>query len=169
MKFTWGRLLDAAAVAVIAFVLWKIFIAPRSFTQPGAQPAPHVVYERLDGAPFRMTDMRGRLVFLDFYASWCAPCKAELPLVERWARAHPDVMVVPVDVGEPRAVAERFAEEMHLGNVAFDPAASAQGYFSVQGFPTVVVVDASGDIRASWAGLNPAIGMAMSNALTALR
>jgi thiol-disulfide isomerase/thioredoxin len=162
------RAWDVLAVVAIGFVLWKVFIAPRSFNAPGSSPAPHAVFERLDGGEFRVAEQRGRTLFLDFYASWCGPCRVELPLVEAWARANPKVSVVPVDVGEPRAVALRFARSNNLSNVALDPGANARGIFAIAGFPTLVVVDPSGDIRARWEGLNPAIGMAMSNAVKQL-
>jgi thiol-disulfide isomerase/thioredoxin len=160
----WARVWDVLALAVIAFVVWKVFIAPRTFTPANAQPAPHAAFARLQGAPFRITDQRGRLVFLDFYASWCTPCKVELPMVEAWAKQHPGAIVQPVDVGEPRALAAGFAQRYGLGNVALDPSANARAFFAVQGLPTVVVIDRAGDIRATWEGLNPAIAMAMSNA-----
>jgi len=118
----------------------------------------------LDGGTFRVADQRGSLVFLDFYASWCEPCKIELPLVERWSRGNRGAIVVPVDVGEPRSVAAPFARRYSLQNVALDPTSSARALFDVQGFPTIVVIDATGHIRAKWEGLNPAIGLAMSNA-----
>jgi cytochrome c biogenesis protein CcmG, thiol:disulfide interchange protein DsbE len=161
---SWSRIWDALAVAAIAFALWKIFVAPRSFNAAGAHPAPDAVYRRLGGGAFRVADQRGRVVFLDFYASWCEPCKIELPLVESWARSHREAAVVPVDVGESPRVAADFARRYSLGNVALDPAGSARALFDVRGFPTVVVIDSSGHIRASWEGLNPAIGLAMSNA-----
>ncbi|MGA8533930.1 MAG: redoxin domain-containing protein [Candidatus Tumulicola sp.] len=163
--FSWSRLWDAAAILVVAFVVWKIFIAPRSFgAAASAQPAPHAPFARLDGNAFRVTDARGRLLFLDFYASWCGPCKVELPLVESWARTHSRAVVVPVDVAEPRTAVAAFAREYGLGNVALDPRGDAQGIFSVGGLPTVVVIDPQGRIRAKWEGLNPAISMAMNNA-----
>lgn len=135
---------------------------------PGAHRAPLAVYERLDGGRFSVAGQRGHVVFLDFYATWCVPCKAELPLVVAWARSHPDAVVVPVDVAESRAVAEPFARRFHLGNVALDFAASSRAFFGVVGFPTVVVIDPAGNIRAKWEGLNPAIGLAMSNARKSL-
>jgi thiol-disulfide isomerase/thioredoxin len=159
------RAWDVLAILAIGFVLWKVLIAPRSFNAPGSSPAPHAVFERLDGGDFRIADQRGRIVFLDFYASWCGPCRIELPLVQAWAKANPTVEVVPVDVGEPRAVALTFARNNRLSNVALDPGSNSRGIFSVAGFPTVVVVDPSGDIRARWEGLNPAIGLAMTNAV----
>ncbi|HEY6325153.1 MAG TPA: TlpA disulfide reductase family protein [Candidatus Cybelea sp.] len=163
-----GRVLDVLALLVVAFALWKIFVAPRSFAPPRSFPAPHAVYERLDGDAFRVADARGRVVFLDFYATWCAPCKIELPLVEAWSQRHPEAIVVPVDVGEPRAVASGFALRFGLRGVALDPRASARALFGVEGFPTIVVIDPEGYIRAKWQGLNPAIAPAMSNAIRKL-
>lgn len=162
------RGLDVLAIAAIGFILWKVLIAPRNLDPARAFPAPHAKYARLDGGTFNVTDARGRVLFLDFYASWCDPCKIELPLVEQWAKAHPGALVVPVDVGEPPAVAAAFARKYDLVGVALDPHENAQAFFAVHGFPTVVVVDPAGRIRATWEGLNPAIGLAMSNALTRL-
>jgi thiol-disulfide isomerase/thioredoxin len=159
-----NKIFDVAAVAVIAFAVWKIFVAPRSLFAPHALPAPHATYARLDGGTFRLAEERGKLVFLDFYASWCEPCKIELPLVEGWAQRHPDAIVVPVDVGEPRSTASAFARRLHLRDVVLDPGATAGAFFGVVGFPTVVAIDGGGYVRAKWEGLNPAIALAMSNA-----
>ena len=126
--------------------------------------APHAVYALLDGGEFRVANQRGRLVFLDFYATWCEPCKLELPLVERWARAHSQSLVVPIDVGERRSIVAEFAWRYSLQNVAFDPAARSRALFDLQGFPTIVVIDPHGYIRAKWEGLNPAIALALTNA-----
>jgi cytochrome c biogenesis protein CcmG/thiol:disulfide interchange protein DsbE len=153
---------------LVAFALWKIFIAPRNLDLHNAQPAPHATYARLDGGTFSVVEERGHLLFLDFYASWCEPCKVEAPMVEKWARENPNAEVVPVDVGEPAAVARAFAHQYDLHNVALDPSGNAQALFDVQGFPTVIVIDSSGRIRAKWPGLNPAIALAMSNAQKAL-
>ena len=165
VRFGFARLWDVVAVLLIAFVLWKIFAAPRFLVAAErSQPAPHASFDRLEGGTFRVTDQRGRLLFLDFYASWCEPCKIELPLVESWARTHPRAAVVPVDVAEPLVAVAAFAQRYRLKNVALDPHGDARGIFGIDGFPTVVVVDPAGRIRAKWEGLNPAIAIAMSNA-----
>jgi thiol-disulfide isomerase/thioredoxin len=160
----WSKVWDALAALVIAFAVWKILVAPRLLGAPGIHPAPHAVYARLDGAPFKVADQRGHTIFLEFYASWCEPCRIELPLVGAWKRKHPDATIVPVDVGEGRSVAAEFARRYALGDVALDPQNSAPALFGVQGFPTMVVIDSKGDIRAKWEGLNPAIALALSNA-----
>lgn len=166
--FNKTRIWDLLAALAIGFALWKIFLAPRHFEAANAHPAPHAVFTRLNGGAFRLADERGRIVFLDFYATWCEPCKLELPLVERWSRAHPSAIVVPIDVGEKSAEARTFARRYRLNNVALAGAKTAAALFGVGGLPTIVVVDAHGFLRAKWEGLNPAIAMAMSNAQRSL-
>lgn len=166
---TLSRLWDALAIAVILFVAWKWFVAPRSLAQTAAYPAPRVSYALLDGGNYALASRRGRVVFLDFWASWCDPCKAQLPLVERFARAHPEVDVVAVDVGEPRGVVASYAAAHALRGVALDTAGLSRGFFQIEGFPTMVVIDPQGKIRATWTGFNPVIADNMSNAQRVLR
>jgi thiol-disulfide isomerase/thioredoxin len=109
------------------------------------------------------------VVFLDFWASWCEPCKLSLPLVEKFARAHPEVEVIPVDVGEPLPVVSAFARARGMQHVALDPKTLSQGFFQINGFPTMVVVDPQGRIRATWTGFNPAIQLNMAHAEQQLR
>ncbi len=162
---TAGRLWDGLAAVVIGFAIWKMFIAPRAFDSLNAHRAPAAIYQRLDGGTFRVARHRGSVLFLDFYASWCEPCKLSLPLVERWSRAHPAALVVPIDVGESRSAVAAFAARYNLRDVALDPKSSASALFGVDGLPTIVVIDPTGFVRAKWEGLNPAIALAMSNAL----
>lgn len=149
--------------------MWKIFFAPQALDVSKAYPAPRIAYPKLDGGTFHIRDERGHVLFLDFYASWCDPCRLETPLVQNYARAHPQVAVVPIDVGEPPVVATRFAKKFGLSGVVLDPTASSQGFFAVEGFPTIVVIDPQGRIRATWQGFNPAIALAMANAVKKLQ
>lgn len=156
------------ALCIVAFVAWKILLAPRALdSRP--YPAPRIAYPKLDGGTFRISDVRGHVTFLDFYASWCEPCNLETPLIERYAHANPQVAVVPIDVGEPAIVAATFAKRFKLHGVVLDPSSSSQGFFQVSGFPTIVVIDPQGRIRATWSGFNPAIELAMSNAQKKLK
>ena len=166
---TVARVWDVLALLVIAFVVWKLVVAPRNLAQSQARPAPHVQLASLEGAPFVLAAHAGRVVFLDFYASWCEPCKVSLPLVERFSRNHPEVDVIPVDVGEPRPVAEAFARQYRLRHATLDDHKVAAAWFGVVGFPTMVVIDPKGNIRATWPGLNPAIQLNMANAAAQLR
>ncbi|MDQ2992007.1 MAG: TlpA family protein disulfide reductase [Candidatus Eremiobacteraeota bacterium] len=161
---SWQRVWDGLAILVVLFVAWKWLVAPRMLDRASAYPAPHVSYARLDGGTFALTAHRGRVVFLDFWASWCGPCKLSLPIAEGYAKAHPDVDVIPVDVGEPRVTVAAFAKLHDLHGVVLDPPSFSNQYFQIQGFPTMVVVDPEGRIRATWIGFNPALAVNMENA-----
>lgn len=160
------RVFDLLAVALIAFLGYRLLIAPRFLQE--RTPAPRVTYATLGGVPYALWARRGHVVFLDFWATWCQPCRVSLPLVEAYARSHPEVDVVPVDVGEPRALVSAFARQHQMIGVALDPHALSLGFFQLRGFPTMVVIDPKGRIRATWAGLNPAIALNMAHAERAL-
>ena len=165
---TWARLWDVLALIVIAFVVWKWFVAPRALDHRNAYPAPKLTYKLLNGQTFSLSAQHGHVVFLDFWATWCEPCKVELPLVQKFAQAHPDAVVLPINVGESLPVVKTYVREHNLGNVGLDPGAISQGYFQLDGFPTVVVIDPQGKIRATWQGFNPAVTSNMSTALQTL-
>ena len=166
---SWSRVWDLLALLVIAFVVWKLLVAPRALSKGSAVPAPHIVLASLQGVPFTLVAHRGHVVFLDFFASWCEPCKISLPLVSRFARAHPEVEVIPIDVGEPPGIVAPFARQYQLQSVALDRDQLAMHWFGVAGLPTMVVIDPRGNIRATWPGLNPAIQLNMANAESQLR
>jgi peptide/nickel transport system substrate-binding protein len=157
-------LLDVAAVALVALVAYRLFIVPRIFTPPGHERATAFAAQTIDGALYSLPERPGRVVFLDFWASWCTPCKLSLPLVEHFARTYPDVEVLAVNVGEPPEVATRYAREHGLTNVLLDTDQRIMSLYKIAGFPTLVVIDPEGNIRGRWAGFNPAIESAMRNA-----
>jgi cytochrome c biogenesis protein CcmG/thiol:disulfide interchange protein DsbE len=126
--------------------------------------APAVSLATLDGGRFDLDRRRGRLVFLDFGASWCDPCRASLPLIEHFKRTHPRVDVVFVDVGEPDAAVRALAERFKLKDVALDPDETVSHAFGVTGFPTMFAVDAVGRVRGIWQGFDPDIERRMSEA-----
>jgi thiol-disulfide isomerase/thioredoxin len=160
-----SRGLDLLAAAVVLFVLYRLLVQPRLFAAPSAPAVPFVL-PALDRPEFHFPAHPGRVVFLDFWASWCEPCKASLPLVEHYARGHPDVEVIPVDSNEPAAAGARFARENGLRAVVLDTHGRVTGAYGVDGLPTMIVIDPRGFIRARWPGFNPAIELAMENART---
>ncbi|GAC1408147.1 MAG: hypothetical protein NVSMB64_15940 [Candidatus Velthaea sp.] len=158
-----ARGLDALAVAVVLYAVFHFFIAPRLHTVD-VVAAPPIELAALDGSRFSLSGHRGRVVFLDFWASWCGPCKLSLPLVEHFAKTHREVDVVALDAGEPAGVAGAYAREHHIGNVVLDPDETAAHAYGVTGFPTMVVIDPLGNVRAKWVGFNPAIELQMADA-----
>jgi thiol-disulfide isomerase/thioredoxin len=160
-----NRALDVLAVLLIAFAVWRIFVAPRLFAgKLVAVAAPPVTAPLMDGGKFVLARSHGHVVFLDFWASWCEPCKMSIPLIARYEKSHPDATVISIDAGESISVATRFASLQKMKNVAFDPDMAITHAFGVEVFPTMIVIDPDGKQRAKWIGFNPLIEDAMANA-----
>ena len=125
----------------------KASSAPRT----SADPAPDFTLEDLSGNAFSLSRMRGRAVLLDFWASWCGPCRAEMPALERLHRefAGRGLSVVGVNVDEPRATAARFIEQQgYTFTVLLDKGFEAAMLYDARSLPTLVLVDAEGNVKA---------------------
>jgi len=106
----------------------------------------------LEGRPIRLADLRGRPVWLNFFASWCPPCQQETPTLERVYETHKDqgLAVVGVSVQESsaddvRAYAQTYGLQYPIG---FDASSAVYHAFHVFGLPTQVFIDRDGIVRA---------------------
>ena len=158
-----ARALDVLAVLVVLAAVAKFLILPRLPHRELVQ-APPVALETLDGGRFDLARSRGRLVFLDFWATWCDPCRASIPMVQHFRRTHPGVEVVSVDVGEPTSLVRPFAAQFKMGDVALDPDQTVAHAFGVTGYPTMFAIDATGRVRAHWIGFDPDVERNMADA-----
>lgn len=123
----------------------------------GSGPAPEVAYTLLDGRQARLADLRGRVVLVNFWATSCAVCVAEMPaLVDTWRRFHGrgfETLAVAMQ-HDPPALVARFAEARALPfGVAIDnTGAVARAFGDVRATPTTFVVDRRGSIAARYEG-----------------
>ena len=100
-------------------------------------PAPAFDLTQIDGEVFHLSDHLGKVVFLNVWATWCPPCVAEIPDIQKLSEAHPDdLVVIGVSVDEAEADAAGFAEENGLTY----PIAMDEGYL-VAGelYPTMYI------------------------------
>jgi cytochrome c biogenesis protein CcmG/thiol:disulfide interchange protein DsbE len=143
---------SSAAATLLACSL----AGPALAVAPGA-PAPAFT---LDGraAPVSLADYRGKFVYLDFWASWCAPCKRSFPWMAELQKRHGDkLQVVAVNVDTGRADAERFlAQTPAAFTVAFDPSGATPRLYSIKGMPSSVLIDPEGKVIVMHAGYNDA-------------
>ncbi len=156
-----ARGLDVLAVIVVLAAVAKFVVLPRLHHRDLVQ-APPVALATLSGGRFDLARSRGRLVFLDFWATWCDPCRASIPLVQHFRRTHPGIDVVSVDVGEPVGLVRPFATQFKMDDVALDPDQTVAHAFGVTGYPTMFAIDATGRVRASWVGFNPDVEREMA-------
>lgn len=107
-------------------------------------PAPAIAGRTLDGEPFDLAALRGRPVVLNVWASWCGPCRKEIPAIAAWAKQHPEVAVVGVDYQDDVDAARAFARE----HGATWPSVVDDGpigeALKVPGLPATYLIDADG-------------------------
>lgn len=100
----------------------------------------------LDGATLRLSDLRGRWVLVNFWATWCAPCRDEMPYLDRLATDHADrLTVLAVNMRESEATVRAFVEELdlHLPILLAPDDATLLAYY-VRGLPISVLIDPDG-------------------------
>lgn len=120
------------------------------------EAAPDVTLPPLDGGPDRsLADFRGKVVLLNYWASWCEPCREESPLLERWHRriSKRGGTVLGVDVLDVKSDAQRFIAKYGLTYPHLrDKDGSTQEDFGVAAYPETFVIDRRGLIVATRRG-----------------
>jgi cytochrome c biogenesis protein CcmG/thiol:disulfide interchange protein DsbE len=118
--------------------------------------APKFTVRSLDGTSLSRADLRGRAVIVNFWNTWCAPCRAELPDLQRfWARHRddPDVAFVGIVRDDPeRAVRDYVAAEGIDWTIAMDPSAQAALDFGTRGQPETFAISPDGLIAGAQIG-----------------
>jgi len=125
------------------------------------QFAPDFEASTLDGSRrVRLSDFRGHPVYLNFWATWCGPCKRELPDIARLKEAHPDLVVLGINRAEPPERARRFLEDLgfQADSSPFtfslaDPSDVLFPAYQGIGMPLSVFLDAQGRVVAVHNGL----------------
>jgi cytochrome c biogenesis protein CcmG/thiol:disulfide interchange protein DsbE len=119
-------------------------------------PAPDFVLERLDETgELALSSLEGKAVVLNFWASWCIPCKEEAPFLEDVWQKHRKrgLVVVGLDAKDFRADARRFAERFGLTfPLLYDGPGDSTSRFGVTGFPETFVIDREGRVVAAFKG-----------------
>jgi len=154
------------------------------------KPAPDFTLTLLDGPDKTKTvskaDLAGKVVVIDFWATWCGPCLIELPeiqkLVDELEKDKKNVLVValsqdtePAELAEVRKLVEKTLEEKELklagkavSAVGLDPSNSIGEKFQVEGLPTLVVLDGEGVVRSAHVGFSPDIREKLTGEIEAL-
>ncbi|QHE52365.1 thiol-disulfide oxidoreductase ResA [Pontibacillus sp. HMF3514] len=103
-------------VAAIVYMLYQSFTEEDQDFIKAGDKAPDFVLKTLSGEKVQLSDYQGKGVFLNFWATYCPPCKKEMPFMENQYQHFKDkgVKVLAVDVGEPRVTVQGFVEEYGL-------------------------------------------------------
>jgi len=135
-------------VGILSFVIFWGAITKRSPELSEGAQAPDFALEMLEGRTLQLSELRGRKIVLNFWASWCAPCRKEMPDLERVHRQYGDrVTVVGINIQEDRSSVERFLQEVPVSyTIALDPQGVAVRAYRVIAQPATFWIDEHGRI-----------------------
>jgi len=118
-------------------------------------PAAELAMENLQGQTESLADYRDKVVLVNNWATWCPPCKAEMPtLVEFYNdHAHEGLMIIAIEAGEPREQVQSFVEQFQMPFVVWlDPGGKALNAFKNSSLPNSYVIDRTGTVCLAWTG-----------------
>jgi thiol-disulfide isomerase/thioredoxin len=141
-------------VAIVGIAVQSAWIAGHlELVKPmtSGEPAPAFALAEVDatgelGAPFALRDTRGKVTVVDFWATWCKPCLAAMPELEKLARTHADVVVVTINLDDPAAARALFNRRGYTIKLLADDGDASQRY-GVSTIPHTVVIDRRGVVR----------------------
>jgi len=118
-------------------------------------PAPELSLENIEGNTESLSDFQGMVLLVNNFATWCPPCKAEMPtLVAFYVDHAPDgLMIIAVEAGESKDEVQKFVDQFKLPfHVWLDPKGYSATAFKNSYLPNSYVIDPSGTVRLTWTG-----------------
>jgi len=118
-------------------------------------PAPEVRLTDLQGQTVSLSDYRGRVILYNAWATWCPPCKAEMPILQAYYQAHQmqGFVVIAIEDGEPLGDVAAYAQNYGLTFPVWpDTKWVATNAFGIHDLPTSYVIDRAGTVRLTWFG-----------------
>lgn len=118
-------------------------------------PAPDIQLQDISGKPVSLDEYRGQVVLVNNWATWCPPCRQEMPILDAFYRdyQHQDFTIVAIDAGDPPGMVEEFVTRYGLTfPVWIDPSSSAINSFRNNYLPSSYLIDENGQVVMVWNG-----------------
>lgn len=125
-----------------------LLLACAAFVQ--AAPAPDFTLKNESGDNVRLAEQRGKVVMLNFWASWCGPCRQEMPLLDEMHKRYSKVgfVLYGVNVEQDTTAAKKLLKDLGVSlPVLYDPDSKVSKLYSVSAMPTTVMIDKNGEVR----------------------
>lgn len=162
MKITWLLIMDYYSEFLMAFkssvrfqcivtVFLSLFLAGMAKSPPlVGGPAPLFELETVDGQIIKLSDLKGKFVILNFWATWCVPCTKEMPEFQKAHQLLEDnnVEIIAINLGETKKKVDKFIQDYRLSfPVLLDKFGNVSEQYKVIGLPVTYFISPDGIIR----------------------
>lgn len=151
------KLISALVLSLSALwiVITSLFLPAPSTASEAAAPregfsAPDFSISTIDGRSIRLSELRGQVVFLNFWTSWCPPCKEEMPAIQQLHNLSPKIAILAVNLTDQDNITdvEDFLQEHQITfDVLLDEDGKVSKIYQIQALPTSFFIDRQGIIR----------------------
>lgn len=155
---TLAMTLSIIAIAIVAAVAMSKLLLETSDNLP--YEAPDFLLTDLQGNVFRLSDFRGRVVVIDFMATWCGPCRLQIPHLQDVRNRYGDLVVIISISIDPIHDSEEVLREFlkaypHANWIWARDTANLRQVYGITAIPTLIIVDQSGYVKFKHVGLTP--------------
>ena len=158
-----------AALVALALPAWAAADSAADAVAPS--PAPAFTLQATDGRQVSLAQFKGDVVMINFWASWCGPCRQEMPLLDSIYRKYKDMgfELIGVNVEPDSKAANAWLKATPVTYpVLYDPQSKVSQLYQVQAMPTTVIIDRSGTVRFLHRGYLPGDENAYLNSIRSL-
>lgn len=144
----WGL---AAAIALGVMLIFNLFQGGSSISGT----APDFTIKSLSDDEYHLQELRGQTVVLNFWATWCGPCRHEIPALAKFSVEHPEVVLlgISLDSGMSNGTLKRKSKQLGINYpVLYDKRSTIGNLYGINTLPTTVVINPEGEIVGHWQG-----------------
>ncbi|MFD1397110.1 thiol-disulfide oxidoreductase ResA [Kroppenstedtia eburnea] len=143
------RVLMLIMVGAVAFAIYKTVSDGEKQTVEEGMEAPDFQLQTLDGKEMKLSELRGRAVLLNFWATWCEPCRDEMPAIQKVYEKHRDkgLVVVGVNIAESQLTVKGFVRQLDLSfPILLDKERKVVDQYRIEPIPTSLFIDKDGKV-----------------------
>lgn len=149
----WYRRLLTEWVLPLLALLLAITVLGRLRAPDLDEVAPDFTLHALSGEDVTLSALQGRTVVINFWATWCGPCRAEIPSFSKFATNHPEVTILGVAADGPEPKVRAFAKKMEMTYPVLMADRETLAAYGVDSYPTTIVVEPDGTVKSAHVGV----------------